>query len=273
MCTICGCSDGDHVHSVGHDAGHGHGHSHSDDDHSGHGHGHSPPAHQALHDARRSTVAIERNVLAHNDAVAHENRHWFAHRRIFALNVLSSPGAGKTTLLERMIRDRVGGRPIWVVEGDQATDFDSRRIREAGARATQVNTGAGCHLDAIMVARAVRELDPPAGALLAIENVGNLVCPALFDLGEGAKLVVASVAEGEDKPSKYPHMFRAADAVVMNKMDLLPHVRFDLARFVSHLRATNGRAAVLPLSATTGEGVEALDRWLRERGCGSGGPS
>jgi len=243
MCAICGCSE-------------------------------SPSARPGVtHDRQRSTIAIERDVLAHNDAIARENRAWFIEQRIFAINLLSSPGAGKTTLLERMIRDRIGGRRISVIEGDQATDLDTRRIRQAGARSVQVNTGTGCHLDAAMVARAARGLDMGADTLLAIENVGNLVCPALFDLGEAVKLVVFSVTEGEDKPGKYPHVFRAADAVVLNKTDLLPHVRFDFDHFMSHFRSINDRARVLRLSATSGEGVEGLDRWLRDRMRQPGGES
>jgi hydrogenase nickel incorporation protein HypB len=226
-----------------------------------------------LHDTRRSTIAIERDVLAHNDTIARDNRRWFAEHGVFAMNLLSSPGAGKTTLLERMIRDRTGGRPIAVVEGDQATDLDARRIRHAGAHAVQVNTGTGCHLDAAMVARAARELDLAADTTLAIENVGNLVCPALFDLGESVRLVVFSVTEGEDKPHKYPHIFRAADAVILNKTDLLPHVSFDFDRFLSDLHSINPPATVLRVSATRGDGIEALDRWLRDRVRRSGGES
>ena len=245
MCATCGCSEDDH------------GHDHTDHPRAG--------APQVAFDRQRSTIAIERDVLAHNDALARDNRRWFVERKVFALNLLSSPGAGKTSLLERMIRERTGGHAIAVIEGDQATDRDAQRIRGAGAPAVQVNTGAGCHLDAAMVARAAKELDPAADTLLAIENVGNLVCPALFDLGEHAKLVVASVAEGEDKPLKYPHAFRAAEAVLLNKTDLLPHVRYDVDRFVAHVREINPHADVLLVSATLGDGFVALDRWLRAR--------
>jgi hydrogenase nickel incorporation protein HypB len=259
MCATCGCSDTNPIHD-----GSGH-------DHEPHREHVSPGGPSALHDSRRSTISIEQDLLAHNDAMAHDNRRWFAERGVFAMNMLSSPGAGKTTLLERMIRDRTGGRPISVIEGDQATDLDARRIRAAGARAVQVNTGTGCHLDAAMVARAARELDLSADSTVAIENVGNLVCPALFDLGENIRLVVASVTEGEDKPSKYPHMFRVADAVVLNKTDLLPHVPFDFDQFLSHLRSINRRASVLRVSATLGDGLDALHRWLCDRIRRSGG--
>lgn len=270
MCAICGCS-GDH-----HAADPDHHHHHDHDGQGKHGqHGQHEPAGRSAplvaFDRRRSTIAIERDVLAHNDGVAQENRRWFHERKVFALNLLSSPGAGKTTLLERMIRERTGGQPIAVIEGDQETDRDAQRIRGAGARAVQVNTGAGCHLDAAMVARAAKELDPPVDTLLAIENVGNLVCPALFDLGEEAKLVVASVTEGEDKPIKYPHAFRAAEAVVLNKTDLLPHVRYDVDRFVAHVHEVNPRADVVLVSAALGDGFVSLDRWLRSRIHRSGG--
>jgi hydrogenase nickel incorporation protein HypB len=179
------------------------------------------------------------------------------------VNVLSSPGSGKTTLLERAARDLGGERPVLVIEGDQATDRDAERIRAAGARAVQINTGTGCHLDAAMVARALAELAPRPGSLVFIENVGNLVCPALFDLGERARVVVASVTEGEDKPVKYPHMFRKADAIVLNKIDLAEHVDFDLERFTAFVREVNEGAPVLPVSAKTGDGLERWYDWLR----------
>lgn len=207
-------------------------------------------------------VSVEQGVLAKNDAGAARNRARLASRGVLALNLLSSPGAGKTTLLERTIKDLGAELSIAVIEGDQATDNDARRIRAAGCRAVQINTGTGCHLDADMVARGLDELEPIAdGATVLIENVGNLVCPALFDLGEQAKVVVASVAEGEDKPLKYPHMFRAASVIVLNKVDLLPHVDFDVARFVECARRVNATAPILQLSATRGVGTAGLASW------------
>jgi hydrogenase nickel incorporation protein HypB len=181
-------------------------------------------------------------------------------RGITALNVMSSPGAGKTTLLERTIA--MSERPVSVIEGDQETLFDAERIRKAGARAVQVNTGAGCHLDATMVARAMDELQPDDDSILFIENVGNLVCPALFDLGEKRKVVVISVTEGDDKPLKYPHMFAAADLVVLNKTDLLPYVDFDPDRLTADARRLQPGITVLPVSAKTGENLEAWFDWL-----------
>jgi hydrogenase nickel incorporation protein HypB len=207
---------------------------------------------------------VARAVLEKNDRLAERNRGWFAARGILALNLVSSPGAGKTTLLERTIRDRPGHRRISVIEGDQATTRDADRIRAAGARAVQVNTGAGCHLDASMVERAVAELDPSAASLVMIENVGNLVCPALFDLGERAKVVVASVTEGDDKPIKYPHMFRAAGLVLLNKVDLLAHVEFDVDRFRRFAAEVNPRVRVIAVSATRGDGLPEWYAWLEE---------
>lgn len=210
------------------------------------------------------TVELEQRVLAHNDDLAERNRAWLAERGVLAVNLMSSPGAGKTTLLERTIRG-LGGEPVVsVVEGDQETAIDAERIRATGCRAVQVNTGAGCHLDASMLARALRELDPPARSVVFVENVGNLVCPALFDLGESYRVVIMSVTEGADKPLKYPHMFGTADLVVLNKVDLAPHLDFAVDTFVGHLRQVNQRAEVLPVSAATGAGVGAWCGQLRD---------
>jgi hydrogenase nickel incorporation protein HypB len=260
MCMTCGCDSQDsdtHDHVHPHDNAHGHGaHDHDHHHHDEHPvHKHRAPA----------TIRLERAVLEKNDRVAERTRGWLEARRVVAINLLSSPGAGKTTLLERTIVDLRARIPIAVIEGDQATSRDADRIRSAGARALQINTGTGCHLDASMVARALPEIDPSAGSLVMIENVGNLVCPALFDLGESAKVVVASVTEGDDKPLKYPHMFRAASLVLMNKMDLLPHVRFEVAAFERALREVNPRADLFPLSATQGEGMDRWYEWLEVR--------
>jgi hydrogenase nickel incorporation protein HypB len=210
-------------------------------------------------------VSLERKVLEKNDRLALEIRRELRARGVLALNFVSSPGAGKTTLLERIIGDLSPELPIQVIEGDQATDRDAARIRSAGARAVQVNTGAGCHLDASMVARALEDLDPPRGALLAIENVGNLVCPALFDLGEASKVLVLSVTEGDDKPAKYPHIVRASQVLVLNKIDLLPYVTFDADRCIDLARTVNPRIGVLRVSATRGDGLADLYGWLRAR--------
>jgi hydrogenase nickel incorporation protein HypB len=203
-------------------------------------------------------------LLARNDEVAAATRALLADRRVLALNLVSSPGAGKTTLLERTVA-ALGG-PISVIEGDQATTRDAERVRAAGAAAVQVNTGTGCHLDAAMVSGALTHLAPQARSLLFIENVGNLVCPALFDLGERAKVLIASVTEGDDKPLKYPHMFRASRLLLLNKIDLLPHLRFDEERFVADARAVNPDLEIIRLSALQGDGLPAWYAWLaRER--------
>ncbi len=208
-------------------------------------------------------VSVERDLLAKNDRGARMNRLWLAERGVLALNLVSSPGAGKTTLLERTIRDFKDTVPISVIEGDQETDHDAARIRAAGCRAFQVNTGTGCHLDADMVAKGLAALEPAPRSLVFIENVGNLVCPALFDLGERAKVVVASVTEGDDKPAKYPHMFRASRLMLLNKIDLLPHVRFDVERCIARAREANPALEVIQVSATRGDGLDDWYAWLR----------
>jgi hydrogenase nickel incorporation protein HypB len=208
-------------------------------------------------------IELETRILAKNDALAARNRAWFAGREMLALNLVSSPGAGKTTLLERTIRDFAGELAISVLEGDQATDLDRDRIRAAGAPAIQLNTGTGCHLEADMVARGLEQLRPAFGSVLLIENVGNLVCPAMFDLGERAKIVVLSVTEGDDKPVKYPHMFAAAKLMLINKIDLLPHVDFGVERAIDHARRINPGIEAMYLSARSGEGLAAWYDWLR----------
>ena len=210
------------------------------------------------------TIALEAAVLGKNQARAERNRGWLAGRGVLALNLMSSPGAGKTTLLERCIRDLHAQVAIHVVEGDQATANDAERIRAAGAAAVQVNTGTGCHLEADMLERALHLLQPVAGSLLVIENVGNLVCPALFDLGESFRVVVFSVTEGEDKPLKYPHMFSSADVLLLSKTDLLPHLRVDLKLMIDNARQVNPGLKIFPVSSYSGEGLDAWYGWLRE---------
>ena len=210
-------------------------------------------------------MLLQQKVLAKNDRLAQENREWLRERGVLAVNLMSSPGAGKTTLLERTARELGGKVAISVIEGDQAAALDARRIRSAGCKVVQINTGAGCHLDAEMVAEGLRLLDPPGGSLVVIENVGNLVCPALFDLGEQARVVLASVTEGDDKPVKYPHMFRQADLVLVSKDDLLPYVDFDTRRHAADVRRVSPDALMLQLSATTGSGMQEWYNWLRRR--------
>ena len=223
---------------------------------SGPAHAHAPGLSQA------QMVKIERDILGKNDARAAENRAWLAARGIFALNLVSSPGSGKTSLLVRTLQ-LLGGRvPAAVIEGDQQTEFDAERIRATGVPALQINTGKGCHLDADMVARALPRMELAADSLLLIENVGNLVCPAAFDLGEAHKVAIFSVTEGEDKPLKYPDMFAAADLMLLNKTDLLPYLAFDTERAIDFALRVNPRLRVIRTSATTGEGLDEWIAWI-----------
>jgi hydrogenase nickel incorporation protein HypB len=210
-------------------------------------------------------VAVERDILAKNNSFAAGNRARLKAARTFALNLVSSPGSGKTTLLVRAISDLKARHPIAVIEGDQQTSHDAERIRATGVAAIQVNTGKACHLDAHMVAHAIDDLALEANGLLFIENVGNLICPAAFDLGEAHKVVVLSVTEGEDKPAKYPDMFAAADLLLLNKSDLLPHVEFDVGACLAHALRVNPRLQTLVVSARTGEGMSALYAWIEAR--------
>jgi len=209
--------------------------------------------------SQRRMVRIERDILGKNDEFARDNRARFHGSGILALNLVSSPGAGKTTLLVRTMERLRDVVPVAVIEGDQQTSFDAERIRATGVPAIQINTGKGCHLDAHMVARGIAELNPHNDSVLMIENVGNLVCPAAFDLGETHKVVVLSVTEGEDKPLKYPDMFAAAGLMLVNKCDLLPYVSFDIDRAVDYARRINPGIRVIRTSATSGEG---MDEWL-----------
>jgi hydrogenase nickel incorporation protein HypB len=280
MCSTCGCSEqakptvtnlaaaetlnqaGQSSHAHDHQQSHSHqgDHDHGDGAHEHphtHEHQHEEPAHR--------TIRLEQDILASNNRIAERNRGWFEGRNIFAVNLMSSPGAGKTTLLEHTIRDLGKELAISVIEGDQETVRDAERIRATGCRVVQINTGTGCHLDAEMLNRAIRELAPPFDSLVLIENVGNLVCPALFDLGEASRVVIMSVTEGEDKPLKYPHMFRAADIMVLSKADLLPHLEFDLESCLTYARRVNPRLKCFQLSALRGIGLEPWYEWLRRR--------
>jgi hydrogenase nickel incorporation protein HypB len=247
-----------------HHAGATHEHSHGADHHAGaaHEHHHSGADHHAT--TPTTTIDIEQRVLAKNDALAARNRAELGARGISTVNLMSSPGSGKTSLLVRTIHDLAVHRRLAVIEGDQETLLDAERIRATGCEVVQINTGAGCHLDADMLRRGLDALDPPAGSLLFVENVGNLVCPALFDLGETAKVVVISVTEGDDKPLKYPHMFAAADLVVVNKTDLLPFVDFDVDACASRARSLNPGLRILALSVKTGDGLDGWYSWLQE---------
>ena len=301
MCSVCGCGAGEtkiegeqHAHADG--TVHSHPYEHGDDHHhepavaagaahpeshrhadgSVHAHDHhhehgvggdldfgaGPARAHAPGMSQSRMVQIEQDILAKNDAYAAANRQWFDERGIFALNLVSSPGSGKTTLLVRsieLLKDKVA---ISVVEGDQQTSNDAERIRATGVAALQINTGKGCHLDGHMVGHAIERLQPPESSLFLIENVGNLVCPAAFDLGEHHKVAILSVTEGEDKPLKYPDMFRAADVMLLNKCDLLPYLAFDADLAEANARRVNPRLTVFRVSATSGDGMAAWLDWI-----------
>ncbi len=248
----------DTLHATGAPHDHMHYHQHTGDLHYGLGpaHAHAPGLSQ------ERMVRIEQDILGKNNAYADGNRKHFAEHGIFAVNLVSSPGSGKTTLLVKTIEMLKGQAPVAVVEGDQQTSNDADRIRATGAPAIQVNTGKGCHLDAHMVGHALERLALSDDSLLMIENVGNLVCPAAFDLGEAHKVVILSVTEGEDKPLKYPDMFNAADLMILNKVDLLPYLNFDVAKCVEYAHRVNPKLEVMQVSATSGAGMDEWLGWL-----------
>ena len=271
MCTVCGCSEGetkiegkDHAHDHSHDHGHHH--------HHHHGHSHGPDGSldfgagaagvRVAGQSQARLIEIERDILSKNDAIAADNRARLEAEGVVAINLMSSPGSGKTTLLVETIKALKSRIPIAVIEGDQQTSNDAARIRETGVPALQVNTGKGCHLDADMVRSALDHMELPRGGVLFIENVNNLVCPAGFDLGEARRVVLASVTEGEDKPLKYPEMFATADAVIVSKCDLLPHLDFDVDALIGNARKVRPRLDVLKASATGAPGLRHWLQWL-----------
>lgn len=283
MCAICGCAapsaqqtakDSLAPSAIGH-------HTHGDHLHDHHAHdshsrsiagngqtlhfGHDVAAAHVAGLSSENVIRIERDILEKNAAFARTNRTRIASVGGFALNLVSSPGSGKTTLLVRAIAEFKDRFPIAVIEGDQQTSHDAERIRAAGAPAVQINTGNGCHLDAHMIGHALDSLPLPEGVVLFVENVGNLVCPAAFDLGEAHKVVVLSVTEGEDKPLKYSNMFAAADLMLINKADLLPHLDFNIAACVTNARKVNPNIETLVVSAKTGAGMTDFYEWIAKR--------
>lgn len=210
----------------------------------------------------KTVVELERDILDKNNRLAERNRGFFEGRNILALNLVSSPGSGKTALLERTLADRAAQKQFYVIEGDQQTARDAERIAASGTPVVQINTGKGCHLEAEMVNQAIRQLQPEFNSTVFIENVGNLVCPSMFDLGEARRVVVISITEGEDKPIKYPDMFRTAQLCVINKIDLLPYLQFDLEALKRYARQVNPALEFLEVSATTGQGMEGWYSWL-----------
>jgi hydrogenase nickel incorporation protein HypB len=262
MCTTCGCGI-DH-HGAG-PHGHVHGHRHDHDD-GGHDHDHEGShAHAPRGEGRRRAVLLERDLLAKNDRIAAENRRTLAAAGVSMFNIIGSPGAGKTALLEATIGRLRRELMLAVLEGDQATDRDAQRIQRAGCRVLQINTDSGCYLDASMIAEGLRIIAPRPSSVLFVENVGNLVCPALFDIGERAKIVVMSVTEGEDKPLKYAHVWGASELFVLTKIDLLPHVVFDEDRCMRWAREVNPDIEVLRLSALRGDGMNQWCNWIRRQ--------
>lgn len=285
MCETCGCSDGakativgrdgthrhvmpdgsvvTHDHDHDHDHDHRHDHEHDHDHPHSHGHAHAHVQGRGVRTVGTITEALAIKVLDKNDRLAARNRSFLRERRILALNLMSSPGSGKTALLERTLREL--GHKVGVLEGDQATSRDAERIAATGTKVVQINTGKGCHLEADMVWHGLEALGPEEGSVLFVENVGNLVCPALFDLGEAAKVVLFSVTEGEDKPLKYPHMFGAADLILLTKTDLVPHLDFDRRAALWNLEQVAPGVPVMELSSRSGAGLSDWYGWIRRR--------
>ncbi|MBN1142896.1 MAG: hydrogenase nickel incorporation protein HypB [Bacteroidales bacterium] len=267
MCDNCGCGENGGGYTIINPADHSHTHDYSHDHHHHHDQGHAahehPHPHDHSHEQGHQRISIETDVLQQNNLLAQRNRGYFEAKKITALNLVSSPGSGKTTLLERTIKT-LEGHQAYVIEGDQQTSLDADRIMATGVPVLQINTGNGCHLDAGMINKAVKTLDPAQNSLLLIENVGNLVCPALFDLGEQYRVVIISVTEGDDKPLKYPNMFQSAHLCLINKTDLIPYVDFDLEKFRNNAAKVNPHLQFISLSAKTGAGFEEWLRWLHQ---------
>jgi hydrogenase nickel incorporation protein HypB len=270
MCVTCGCSDDNakitHL-QTGEVVGINSHHTHTLPDGTVINHSHS---HDMVNDAseihakiHNTTISLEQDILAKNNLIAAQNRGWFKGRNILALNLMSSPGSGKTTLLTRTINDLKTKLTISVIEGDQETINDAKKIEATGCKVVQINTGTGCHLDALMVDKGLQKLNPSLDSVVMIENVGNLVCPALFDLGEQAKVTILSVTEGEDKPIKYPHIFRASNVMIITKIDLLPYVQFDVGKCIEYAQKVNPDMRIFKVSALTGEGLEDWYKWLK----------
>jgi hydrogenase nickel incorporation protein HypB len=278
MCETCGCGDNEgfkihdphhthshdnehhHEHDHAHEHGNNHEHTHSHDHRHDHPHG---ADHSNSNDhSNQKVINLNLDILAGNNMIAGMNRRFFEGRKVLCLNMVSSPGSGKTTILEKTIAQLISTRQLYVIEGDQQTLLDADRIEKAGASAIQINTGSGCHLDAKMVESALKKLDPDTNSILFIENVGNLVCPAMFDLGEFKRVVVISVTEGEDKPLKYPYMFQTSHLCIINKSDLLPYVDFSEDEAKKNALAVNPDLEFISLSAKTGEGMNSWYDWI-----------
>lgn len=285
MCGTCGCGgpeghvsiqkpgahshehheDHEHHHAHGshtHEHSHGHTHEHTHG-HTHHEHSHSHSHEHASNSIQKTVIEVEQDILQHNDLMASRNRGYFDAKNLFVLNLVSSPGSGKTSLLERTLTDLKENISFAVIEGDQQTLQDANRIDALHVPVIQINTGKGCHLESDMVYDAVKQLDPKEGSILMIENVGNLVCPSMFDLGERKRVVIISTTEGEDKPLKYPDMFLSSDICIINKTDLLPYLSFDLEKLKSYALKVNPNLKFFEVSATTGQGMETWYQWLK----------
>lgn len=275
MCGTCGCGSPDgHVsiqkpgsvlhenHHHSHDGHHHHHHDHSHDHSHSHDHGHQ---HDHQHDhIKKTVIEVEQDILQHNDLMASRNRGYFEAKELYVINLVSSPGSGKTSILERTLADLKDQLDFAVIEGDQQTLQDANRIDALNVPVIQINTGKGCHLESDMIHNAVKQLSPKDGSVLMIENVGNLVCPSMFDLGERKRVVIISTTEGEDKPLKYPDMFLSSDICIINKIDLLPYLDFDLDKLKSYALQVNPKLEFFEVSATKGEGMEIWYEWLKK---------
>jgi len=279
MCETCGCGESDDFkihdrhqnnepdhhrddeHHDGHEHPHDHEHGHT------HTHEHDGVTYTHSHEpAPNKVINLDIDILSENNKLAQLNRRFFEGRKVLCLNMVSSPGSGKTSILEKTIQALIPTKKIAVIEGDQQTVLDADRIEKSGAPAIQINTGSGCHLDARMVESALKKLEPEFNSILFIENVGNLVCPALFDLGEFKRVVVISVTEGDDKPLKYPYMFQTSHLCLINKSDLLPYVDFDTEKTIKYALSINPKLEFITVSAKTGEGMDLWYEWLGKQG-------
>jgi hydrogenase nickel incorporation protein HypB len=258
MCDTCGCGD-DKFSVHFHNEPHEHNHDHDHDEHHHHHH-HHEEEHSHTH---KKVIDMNVDILSQNNLLAQRNRGYLEGRNVLCFNLVSSPGSGKTTILEKTIKLLLPTRQVFVIEGDQQTTRDAERVEKAGAPAIQVNTGTGCHLDAQMIQSAMRKMEVSSGSVLFIENVGNLVCPALFDLGEQKRVVVISVTEGDDKPLKYPYMFQSSQLCIINKIDLLPYVKFDVEKACGYARELNPNIEILLLSAENCEGMSQWIEWIQ----------
>jgi hydrogenase nickel incorporation protein HypB len=247
MCATCGCSPNE---TSSDEHNHSHGHYHHD---------------LSTHSTTKTIVDVEQDILQENKLLAERNRMYLDVKNILALNLVSSPGSGKTTLLEKTLRELNKDYNFYVIEGDQYTSNDADRIHATGTKVTQINTGKGCHLDAHMILHALQGIQPADNSILFIENVGNLVCPAMFDLGEKERVVIMSVTEGEDKPLKYPDMFHTSTLCIINKTDLLPYVPFDIAKAKEYAKRVNPDLKIIEVSCTTGKGLSNWYSWLKSK--------